>query len=84
MEKVYYDEEGGIRWMPDGDEDISWPWIKEALPSINLTKVKISPRLTSPKLKFYLNQPNQGYNFLSINLTKVVILPFFTLVHNCF
>ena len=27
--------------MPDGDEDISWPWIKESLPSINLTKVGI-------------------------------------------
>ena len=27
------------RWMPEGEEDISWPWIKEALPSIPLTKV---------------------------------------------
>ena len=25
--------------MPEGEEDISWPWIKEALPSIPLTKV---------------------------------------------
>ena len=34
-------KENRFRWMPDGDEDISWPWIKEALPSINLTKVLI-------------------------------------------
>ena len=27
--------------MADGDEDISWPWIKEALPPISLTKVLI-------------------------------------------
>jgi len=27
------------KWMPEeGEEDISWPWIKEALPSIPLTK----------------------------------------------
>ena len=29
-----------IRWMPDeSEEDLSWPWIKEALPPIQLTKV---------------------------------------------
>ena len=29
-----------IRWMPEeGEEDLSWPWIKEALPPIQLTKV---------------------------------------------
>ena len=38
---IYWDEENRTRWMPDGDEDISWPWIKEALPSINLTKVLV-------------------------------------------
>ena len=27
------------RWMPEGEEELSWPWIKEALPPIQLTKV---------------------------------------------
>ena len=27
-----------LRWMPEGEGDISWSWIKEALPSIQLTK----------------------------------------------
>ena len=40
-----------IRWMPDGEEDLSWPWIKEALPPIQLTKVL--PRLTHHVVALY-------------------------------
>ena len=31
--------------MPEGEEELAWPWIKEALPPIQLTKVLFTPLL---------------------------------------
>ena len=40
------------RWMPEGEEDLSWPWIKEALPPIQLTKVLFSFAFLAPFCPF--------------------------------
>ena len=57
------------RWMPEeGEEDISWSWIKEALPSIPLTKVFLilflGPRgpLVLPLVDPYTRPPIRAKN----------------------
>ena len=37
----------GLRWMPDDPDTITWPWIKEALASDEITKVKLLSFVTS-------------------------------------
>ena len=39
--------------MPDGEEDISWSWITEALPSMKLTEVLYAPVF----MQSYLDYP---------------------------
>ena len=42
--------------MPEGEEDLSWPWIKEALPPIQLTKVLPIMTFYDPPLRCFTMQ----------------------------
>ena len=42
--------------MPEGEEDLSWPWIKEALPPIQLTKVLPIMAFYDPPLRCFTMQ----------------------------
>ena len=55
----------GLRWMPNEAADIDWKWIKEALASDEITKVKLLSFVTSLTLGSYVQEVYQLFNTLS-------------------
>ena len=51
--------------MPDDPDTITWPWIKEALASDEITKVKLLSFVTSLTLGSYVQEVYQLVNILS-------------------
>ena len=59
------------RWMPEGDDDLSWSWIKESLPDLSLTSDVFQVKSFS---HHYHHQPQQ-------NITTVTTVTTFTTVN---
>ena len=51
--------------MPDDPDTITWPWIKEALASDEITKVKLLSFVTSLTLRSYVQEGYQLVNTLA-------------------
>ena len=51
--------------MPDDPDTITWPWIKEALASDEISKVKLLSFVTSLTLGSYVQEVYQLFNTLS-------------------